>query len=589
MASGDADRIRRAGALAAAAVTYFLASILLTWPLVLHVQAWTFADYGDARGWAWNVWSSSHAGIDPASMLAAPFGIHAPQVIHQPIADGIADFAARFAGEIAAINLVVLLGFPVTALVTYWVLDRLLADRGAAFIGGLAFGFCPAAVMHTLAGHGSLAWNAFLVLYLYALLHNRASRSVASAFLVAAAFAAIVFNVLYFGYFAAYLGAGFVAYDFAVREKGDEGRMLKNYLVCAGFVLLLVLPVEWGAVREQLTQSHEAIAKAGHLRDVGQIDIYGSRIWNYLVPSIDHPVLGRFVEPFVRDRLFGSNAFEQTLYLGVVPLALLVAGIAMCVRGTFERRRRRIFLLFACGALGMWMLSLPGHVVDGLPGPSYFAYDLAPMFRVYARAGIFVMMFVACAAAVVLAQWRAVLRPARYWALFAAAGAVLAFDFWSVPPYRAKPIEVPAVYRWLAAQGGDFIVAEYPMVPFDVATFYTYPYWQRIHGKRLVNGAEPNNPHGWQLYEHVRDPSTPGAARALAAAGVRYVIVHESMFAEGPIPAAIKRYYAPWRAAQTVDDGVVPPLPASFWLCRSFGTDLVFTLDAHACAMQGHE
>jgi len=583
-----AERPRSAIGLAGAAAAYLLASILLTWPIVAELRSAPFADYGDARGWAWSVWATSHP-VDSARLLAAPFGIHSGDVIYYPIAGGMVELVARFVGEIAAMNLFLLLGFPLTALATYWLLDRLLADRAAAFIGGLAFGFCPAAVLHSVAGQVSLAWNGFVVLFLFALLHNRERRSAGSAFLVAAAFAATVFTALYIGYFAVYLGIAFAAWDFATRGEEHGRRIAHSYLLCAAFAVALVAPVEWKAVQEQLTQPHEAIAKAGHLRDVGQLDIYGSHLWNYLVPSIDHPVLGRFVAPFVRDRLYGSNAFEQTLYLGVVPLALVVVGVVLWLTDAFEPRLRRLFLLFGTGALGMWMLSLPAHVVDGLPGPSLFAYDFAPMFRVYARAGILVMMFVACAAAVVLAHLRTRMRPARHRVLVAVALGMLVFEFWSVPPNRARPIVVPPVYRWLAAQPGDFIVAEYPMLRFDAAAFYTYPYWQRIHGKRLVNGASPDNVPAWRLYEQVRDPSSPGAARALAAVGVRYVIVHKSMFAEGPIPGPIKRYYAPWRAAQTVDDGVVPPLPASFALCRSFGTDLVFTLDAHACAMQGHE
>ena len=45
-------------------------------------------------------------------------------------------------------------------------------------------------------------------------------------------------------------------------------------------------------------------------------------------------------------------------------------------------------------------------VLGVIPTPSYFAYEHAAMFRVYARAGIAAMMFASCGAAIVLGHRR---------------------------------------------------------------------------------------------------------------------------------------------------------------------------------------
>jgi hypothetical protein len=344
------------------------------------------------------------------------------------------------------------------------------------------------------------------------------------------------------------------------------------------FGLLLVVPIELPALRELLTAPHDVVVRAGHVRDFRDLFIFSARPLDYLLPSIDHPLLGRFVEPFMRANLHGSNAFEQTLYVGMTPLALLVAGHVLVFRRAMVAADHRLFLFFATGALWMFFISLPPQVGSGLPTPSYFAYAVAPMFRVYARAGMMVTLFVGCAAAVVLAHWRRTLPPGRFAALALASSALLAFEYAGAPSARWHAEPVPEVYRWLAQQPRETLVAEYPMMAADEAAFYSYPYWQRVHRKPMVNGAAPRNAQAWSLYEAVRDLSAPGTATRLRAVGVTYVIVHDAMFAEGPIPRAIKRYYAPHDAAQSYAASRPVVVPEGFVVQRRFGSDAVLTL-----------
>jgi hypothetical protein len=569
-----------------AAIVYWAAAALLTWPVAARMDAVLFGDYGDTRGGAWWLWAKASGRLDGPVVadLAAPFGIPAAQPFRQPISEWLQLAVARAYGEIVALNAFVLLAFTLTALATYALLNRLLRDRVAAFFGGLVFGFCPAAVMQASAGHVSLAFNAFTALFVLALLHNRRRRNVVSAFWVAASFAGICFTSLYLGYFTIYLALYFVAFDLATREPGDLLRMVRNYLSCAAMAALIVVPVEVAAIRDQLTTTRESLARAGHLRDFGELWIYASRPWNYLVPSIDHPVLGRHFEDLVRSNLEGSNVFERTLYLGMVPLGLVVAGIVVALRGSFDPSKRFYFLFFSWGALWMYFVSLPPTIGSGAPTLSYVAYVVAPMFRVYARAGILVAMFVACAAAVVLAHMRLRMSPARFRAALAVLLPLLVFEYWSVPPGQASPVTPPPeVYRWLATQPDDFVIAEYPMIDRDEAAYYTYPFWQRIHQKRLVNGASPSDPRAWDLFEKVRDLGDQRTPALLRAAGARYVIVHKAMYRDGPIPQPIKRYYPPERAARTENGGKPPPLPRGLRLVRTFGSDSVYAVCETDC------
>jgi hypothetical protein len=513
------------------------------------------------------------------SFLAAPFGVSTSQLFSQPIGEGLLLLLARVSDEITALNVFVILSFALTATATYFMLETLVRSRMAAFVGGLVFGFCPAAVMQAAGGHVTFAFNVFMPLFILALFHNRSRRSAFSALLVGASFAGITFTAIYFGYFAIFIAALFAAFDFLTRDRGEVPRMLRNYLICATFAAAIIIPVEFAALAEQLTASRESIARSGRIRDFGELSVFSSRPWNYLVPSIDHPVLGRLYEDFVRSRLGGSNVFEQTLYIGAVPLALLLVGIVMLARARFDAEYRLYFVFFTVATLWMCFLSLP-PMIAGVPTLSYFTYGLAPMFRVYARFGILVDFFVACAVGVVLAQLCKRMRRPQFHAVVAASIAAVLFEYWSVPPAYARRVDdPPAVYRWLTGLPGDFIVAEYPMVRFDEAASYTYPFWQRIHGKRLVNGAAPDNPRAWSIFERIQDLSDPETPALLKSIGTRYVIVHVPMYREGPIPQAIKRYYSPARSGSTFNNGRTPAIPAGLKFYKAFGNDWVFTLE----------
>lgn len=561
---------------AAAALAYLAYAIALTWPVVLAPSAYLFADHGDARGWVWWMWASTRGALDGTAnaLLAAPFGVSASPPITQPITDGLALLLARLTNEIAAANLFVMLAFTSTALATYVVMWTLLRNRSAAFVGGLVFGFCPAAVMQAYGGHAAYAFNMFVPLLVLALVRLGERPSWRVALAVGAAFAAILFSATYTAYFALFAWAFFFVYD-TVRA-GRWRRTVAAHAAAAAFAILFAAPLAWRAVATQMRSPSADLAAEGRVRALEELFAFSARPWEFLVPSIDHPVLGRFVEGFVRANLHGSNAFEQTLYLGMVPLTLVGLGIVLSLRGRLPPAQLRYLALFGCAAAAMLLVTLPPRVGE-VPTLSYLAYKVAPMFRVYSRAGLFVAFFVAAAAAAVMAHLAGRLTSRTYGLTAGAIAASIAFEFWSVGAVRPAPLDTPAVYRWLAAQPGD-VVAEYPMVPATEAAFYSYPFWQRIHGNRLVNGASAADKAARDFWLQVRDLTHPDTPARLRAAGVDHVIVHGEMYRDGPIPQALKRYYAPERAAARLDGGNAPQVPAGFQPVAVFGPDAVYRL-----------
>jgi len=564
-------------------VAYLLVSALLTWPLLFHMDSTLFRGYGDAYGDVWSIWINIPRPLGPhASRIAAPFELSSGPTTGQPVLEMLVISLAQGVGEVAGYNLFVILSLPLTALATYLFLYWVLRQEAAAFFGGLIFGFSPATVMHAAAGHLGFALNAFIPLLLLALFYNRNQRSRISGALAGAAYALLTLTCLYWGYFGIYAILYFIAWDYCNSEAGRTLSFWRNYSICALVAGLIIIPFvhQWLAIL--LFSKKSDLIASGYVRGVVELVTLSARPWEYFVPSIDHPLLGRFVEGFSRAHLHGSNIPEQTLYLGLIPLLTVAAGLAAVRKRRFAPEQDALFKFFLAGALWMAFLSAPPYIPIGgikIPTLSYFAFKLAPMFRAYCRFGIWVNFFVACAAATVLAHASGQMTKLRFRALCAALFLPLAFEYWSIPPNFAVSVaSPPPVYRWLARQPGDFIVAEYPMMPYDEAAFYTYPFWQRIHGKRLVNGAPRGNKAAWAYYERVRDLAGPQTVRLLKQAGVRYILVHPKMYEEGEIPGPIKRYFPPLIAARTYNGGIVPVNPSLRKPYKVFGRDLVYAL-----------
>lgn len=562
---------------------YLGLSILLTYPLVFHLDTSLFGDFGDSRGGVWWLWAyiNGHFSESINPMMVAPFGIPSASAIRQPVTELLSLALAYCFGEIASYNLFILLAFPLTAVSTFFVLQRLLNHNSAAFWGGLVFGFSPVAVLQAVGGHPTFAFNVFIPLLLLALFNNRVRRNRVTMFWTAFCFLGVVFSSLYMGFFTLFFVLFFVVFDLGSTESRTEKlRAVHGYLVIAIFTALMALPVVYRDIMAQFTVSHESLGTAGRIRNVWDLIVYSSRIWEFFIPSIDHPIFGEILRDYRRARLHSSNFNEQTLFLGWVPVTLIFTGLYWVYKKKLKSYLRFNFFFSVSAMIFMWYMSLPPllNLFNGkLPTLSYYAYQLAPMFRVYSRIGIFVSFFVAFASAVVIAHLSTTLDRKKFKISIATLTILLCFEYWSVPPGYALPVDSPPeVYRWLSTIKDDVVVAEYPMVPYDQQAHYSYMLWQRVHQKRMVNGAPPGHAQAWEFYQQIKDLDQPGVVNLLKDAGVKFVIFHQAMFAEGPIPNAIKHYFPPEAANVSYK---VPSIPIGLRLLKAFGSDLVFEVE----------
>ncbi|MQY69883.1 MAG: hypothetical protein GH145_03345, partial [Firmicutes bacterium] len=158
--------------------------------------------------------------------------------------------------------------------------------------------------------------------------------------------------------------------------------------------------------------------------------------------------------------------------------------------------------------------------------PSYFMYKILPMFRVYARFGIVVMLCVSVLTGIGLASILGKIKNTKKRRFFLSVVFLLIFIEFAptLPAPMVNAVNPPPVYEWLAKQKGDFTVAEYPL-----ENDQDYFFWQRIHQKRLVNGAQPET-YADEVRKEIVDilkPETPGILKFLET---RYVILHPDKY-----------------------------------------------------------
>lgn len=325
----------------------------------------------------------------------------------------------------------------------------------------------------------------------------------------------------------------------------------------------------------------------GFGRSMDYLFAQSARPLSYLMPASTHPFFGQFTQKMFGSIFYGRGATEQTLYLGWVSLLLAYIAFRSWRSMRLNPAKNLKFLsseenfligFFIFSAWAAFFFSLPPVVDLGLFKfylPSYFVYQILPMFRAYARFGIIVSLCVSILAGyglkVILGKIKTKTMQGFVFAFILLA---VMFEFTNIPPTRVTDLtKMPKVYAWLKEQPGDLIIAEYPMIKFspgEAWTNYDYLYYQTKHEKRLVNGASV----GTKAFEikkkilKVEDKTTPAILKAL---GTKYVILHTDLYKKGASKDVVEVI------------GEAPSLDKieGYRFLKAFGPDLVYEIVAN--------
>jgi len=558
---------------------FLVVTCIFLLPLLFQMRSAVYGLPGDTWSSMWWQWWKDYArenNLDflRVSLVNAPFGLDNTGFPFQVLQILAYDYLYKAAGPYLYRNILTLLSFFLSALFTYMLVHYLTRSRLAGAVSGVVFALAPYHLFHAYQ-HLDLAniqWIPLFALSLVKLVSEVESYSDWKKLLKNVAFctvsyALVIFENYYYGYMVAIFSLIFLLIYLIYRSTWKlplyHGKKVAIALVLTLLlVTIVVLPFIYGYVKTFAAQPEGISSQkpTAYSRAYPQLFFFSAHLRDYYLPPVDHPLWGGGVARIVSKFKDYDNLFENTLFLGYLPLLLTAFALVRFWKGGSWRNSpnkktplpdqnlRRWTFTFALLALVMVVFS--AHPVSrffGIPVyfPSHLLHKLFPMFRVYARFGILVMLCVAVLTGIGLAYLLQRIRTAHHRSILVAIiiGVVM-LEFANFPPYRTtRDPEVSEFYQWLAAQPQDVVIAEYPLVSFEEPQTYQYLSYQKFHQKRLFNGAVLGT-----VYDSIRkelvDISRPETVSILESLGVRYIIIHKDLYLEGPIPRPLQRYYS---------------------------------------------
>ena len=533
----------------------FAVSVFLTWPLLVEFGDHSFGPGGDSTGgmagfrqWADEI-GYRITGISHVASAGAPFGYDQGNGVNLQSAFVFfpAYLITEAAGEIVAYNVVVLSGLALSGAAMYFLVRWLGCGRLVAAWAGLVFIVFPWH-LEKAQGHPTLAHLEGFPLLLLAFFAWYRKPDLGRAMLVALASAVLWTTSGYFGLMglAALVPLFVLAALFQARTIGVT-RALRRCAVpiAASFAV----PAMVYAIASQ-GAADDGIATP---RSVQELVYYGARPWEYLIPSYRNRLFGDDVGQWLVAHLHGSNFSETSLYVGWLTITLAGGWLlwALMSRGRLSPEIRFATVALVTTVVIGLVFSLPTPLPrTDIPTPVRLIWEVAPQFRVPARFVALVMAGLVPLAALALDRIRLAVRGRLRPKLFAigAAGGVCVAAM--VLSFLELSISPPAIVTDLGVAPPEYaavrkappgILAEYPLAAAIQGTNSDYLFWQRAHGRRILNGAPPGTfPDA--VRESLVDPTTPGTPQSLAALGASVIVVRPTTygFTGGPPADATK-------------------------------------------------
>lgn len=508
----DAQRGIRAGDVTPAselvivALASTLLTVALTYPLAFEMGKVGRVDTADGQFSIWNVaWVARTLVVDPRHVFDANiFYPHRGTLAFSEnnLGAGMLALPVYWAtrNPYAACNFVILLGFTLSAIATYYLVRYHTADRRAAALSAICFAFCPYAFAHT--PQIQLELTAGLPFTLLAF-HRLADRpSIARGVALGAVMAVQALCCGYYGIFAIWLVGYATCVVIAMRSMRRNAAFAGALGVAAIVAITTVLPAFWPYIN---------LARADAFgRGLEQARPFSANLAAYAASSsYAHRWMLRFVP-----------RWREVLFPGYVALSFGIAGVWLARR---SRRGEVVVIYGGAALLAAWASFGPAA---GFYVVLYKTLPVMSLLRAPARLGIVVTLGLVVLAGMAVA---AILARAQRANLLAAALIASAIGEVVIPPQRwpaALPVE--PVYEALARQPRGPVI-EMPVYSTDVGVQHNAKYMltSTAHWMPLVNGYSDSVPADFRSNARaLASFPSAGAFRILQTIGVRYLVVH---------------------------------------------------------------
>ena len=541
-----------------ALAAYAALTLVMTWPLVLHLGSELAGARSDLWVHQWTFWWIKQAlqtGQSPfyTTLLYYPYGVSLTS--HNIAWFNIAlwlPLQALF-GAVTAYNLVFIIVITLNGF-AFYLFARAETSAGLpAFVGGLIFGFWPYTLSHY--DHPNMMVTFWVPLTLLFMLKSYRHGRLRDTLLMAVCMAMVGITRWQLLVMSAPIILAYGLYLFYREPQPRPWHRASRFLAAGLLAALIMAPLAAPLVLDQLGRSGpEAVAVEEPDAAVTDLFAYVAppdlyrRIWADAPDPLPYPEW----EPYHR---IAASAYYVP-FVGLATLALVVYGLWRQWRRTwFWLLLALILILFALGP----ELAVNGRRFVQMPMP-YRLLDgtlIDALIRRPHRLNNFLGLPLA-----MIASWGMVdlfgrLRGGRRpWLLAPAAGllSLLILRAAPIPPLPLTNTPVPLWYQDLAAEEGDFGILE---LPFHNRGFdKLYMYYQTVHGKPIATGhvsrlpqdafrfiesvpfLQPfNSIYTWNVvaesWVDFDDVDVSRQMALLREAGIRYVVLNKPLIAPG--------------------------------------------------------
>jgi hypothetical protein len=493
----------------------------------------------------------------------------------QPVTDITGALLARISGAVAAYNWLVLLSFPLSAAAAYMLARYLALSPMGAAVAAMAYAFSPFHLAHA-AYHAQVSQTQWVPLYFLALWRCLDEASPAAVAFLAAAALAVTLSNFYGGLIAAVITPVAVAAYWLVTRRANP-RSMRCLAITVGTLVLIAAS---GMAYALFAARAVVVDPAAFAFPRADLFLYSAKWWSYLVPPVEHPLLGATARRIWNAVGVDEALLEQQVSVGwgIVALGL----IAVFPRPARDRQpasvaRVPVLVIVALAAL-VCSLS-PERTIGGLTfvRPSALLYNVLPMFRAYARFGVVVQLMAALLAGIGVDSLRQAGTRRTQIACLALL-ALAACEYIVAPSALWRDVLPTTAHRWVMRQPGR--VRALDCTPFD----------QESESVPWLSGYRVTLQGSW-----TSDCTEPNLSQKLVANGYTHLLVRRDStdaewFAQHPALDGL-------RAVANFDDGevfaVTAQTPAIYtatmtaffprehdaeWSWRWMGTDAAWTI-----------
>ncbi len=509
-------------------------AVAFTWPVASRLGSALPGWPGDNFAFLYKLWWFRTAVLnlhlwpffDPNSY--APFGFNLAQGEPTLINTVPGIILGTLFGDVASYNILALLSFVISGLGAYLLVKEVTGSRSAALVACVIFAFSPYR-MAQYAGHLQLlgtGWISFAFYFVERFVRTGKARYGAFAGL---SLGLTALSAWYYAYMVGLAVGVYTLIRFIIYRKDLTLRTITHGVAAAAVVLLILVgPIALPSLQlwQQGDLTHSA--KAADEHSAAPLD--------YILPNELQPIWG---EASMRAHA-DENVIESSLYLGVVPVALFLAGSLFWWR----RKPRQGVELWGCWvallllsvllSLGLTLHDLQGQVlvpkgngVDAIRLPGTILYDWLPLYssmRAYARFGVLASLAIALLAGLGLSWLLAHPRARKYSAFvtLVVLGLVMA-DFWTAPySWGTSNVQPTKLSAYLAAAPPGAVM----QMPLESTQSGPALFAESYYGKPITYGYDTFEPPQWGASKPLlaKFPSE-ATLDLLRSWGVRYIVV----------------------------------------------------------------